>query len=164
MTEVSDNLRQDVPGDDPLMEQQTVEPEASEASVTEEPCSDSEEATVDIITGEKRVTMTAPVREFEEFKDSFKAMMTAFGNFIEAAGLEIGKNETDTKVNALVMQVEQLRDELKAEEDKMKETMLTRDEFDGYKNESDEKAATAAEDYVRRSEFDRFREAIREVL
>ena len=119
-----------------------------------------ETATMDVITGEKRLTMTAPVREFEEFKDSFKSMMVAFGNFIEAAGMEIGKNETDARVAALVLDVEKLREELKAGEDKVQESMVTRDEFDGYRNESE----TKSEDYVRRSEFDRFREAIREVI
>ena len=133
------------------------EPEPAEPPV-------EDNATVDIITGERKVTMSATVKEFEEFKDSFKAMMVAFGNFIEAAGLEIGKNETDSKGNALAIDMEKLRDDLSAEQEKIREQLVSKDEFEGYKNDSQEKAAKESEDYVRRTEFDRFREAIKEVL
>jgi len=131
-------------------------PGVSEAPSTQEDAS----ASVDIITGEKKMTMSAPVKEFEEFKISFKAMMVAFGNFIEAAGLEIGRNETDEKVEALTAEMEKLRDEIAEEQQKIQDQLVTKDEFIGFKNDSE----VMAEDYVRRSEFDRFREAIKEVL
>jgi hypothetical protein len=108
--------------------------------------------------------MSAPLKEFNEFKSSFKAMMVAFGNFIEAAGIEIGKDETAEKMSELSKEMEKLREELVAEEAKVRDQMVTQDEFEEYKAKNEEKMAQESEDYIRREEFDRFRQAIREVL
>ncbi len=74
---------------------------ASYESVQPSESPDEEVASVDIVSGEKKITMSAPVKEFEEFKESFKNMMFAFARFIEAAGMEIGKDETKEQVNLL---------------------------------------------------------------
>ena len=157
MTE--DNYLDEKPGDNYIQESASEQPapEPIEAS--------TEDMTrVGIVTGEKRMNMSAPVKEFEEFKDSFKAMMVAFGNLIEAAGMEIGKDETSEKISELSGEVEKLRQELMDEEERNSERLLSRAEFESFKIDNDEKTLQASEDYVRRSEFDRFRAAIRDVL
>jgi protein subunit release factor A len=121
-------------------------------------------AKVDIITSEKKITMSAPVKEFEDFKNSFKAMMVAFANFIEAAGLEIGKDETITQINALKNNFEQLKNDVKAEEAKMREELVPHDEFLELKTVTEKRAAKASEDFVTRFEFEQFRKAVREVI
>lgn len=148
----------------------------------------SNTAKVDIVTGEKRITMSTPVKEFDDLKSSFKNMMAAFANFIEAAGLEIGKDEASTRIETLrnefekfkddvkaeeakmrkelvpQYEFEKLKDDVKAEEAKMREELVPQGEFEKLKAVSEERAAKASENYVTRVEFDRFREAIREVI
>ncbi|MFC1965030.1 hypothetical protein ACFLWG_03410 [Chloroflexota bacterium] len=136
-----------------------IEPEEKQGEVQE-----SDLAKVDIVTGEKKVTMSAPVKEFEDFKNSFKSMMLAFANFIEAAGLEIGKDETSAKINTLILEFEQLKEELRADEAKMREELVPREEFEEFKAVTEDKEEKAIEDYVRRDEFEKFRSAIREVI
>ena len=135
------------------------EPEAQQAEVE-----NSDIAKVDIITSDKKLTMSAPVKEFEEFKNNFKSMMVAFSNFIEAAGLEIGKDETSAKINTLMYEFERFKEDLRAEGAKMREETVPRSDFEEFKAATKDKEAKIGEDYVTRGEFERFREAIREVI
>jgi len=126
--------------------------------------SEEDTARVDIVTGDKRMIVSAPVMEFEEFKSSFKAMMVALGNFIEVAGLEIGNDETSEKLSALSGKVEKLRGEVAAQEARVIDRMVTKDDFQSYKADNEEKIAQESEDYVRREEFNRFRQAIKDAV
>ncbi|MBN1189580.1 MAG: hypothetical protein JXA46_07505 [Dehalococcoidales bacterium] len=150
------------------LEEQKIEQPVSEeeADLQLETTTTPEEETtrVDIVTGDKRMTMSAPVPEFEELKTSFKAMMLAFGNFIEATGLEIGKDENGEKISALSEEIERLRGELTTERDQVMYLVATKDELEAYKAENEEKMAQQSEDYIRREEFDRFRQAIRDAF
>ena len=121
-------------------------------------------AKVNLITSEKKVTMSAPMKEFEDFKNSFKSMMMAFTNFIEAAGLEIGQDESGAQIIVLKSELERLRKVVQAGEAKMREESISRNEFEEYKAAASEKEAKGREDYVTRGEFERFRDAVREVI
>ncbi len=132
-------------------------PQVSEASETEI-------ASVDVVSGEKKITMSAPVKEFEEFKESFKNMMFAFARFIEAAGMEIGKDETKEQVNLLAAELQQLKEDVKADEEVLSQSLVPRDEFEAYKAQTFEKDAEVAENYVRRAEFEKFRQTIRDAI
>jgi hypothetical protein len=117
-------------------------------------------ASVDVIAGETKITLSTPVKEFEAFKESFKNMMYAFTEFIEATGMEIGKDETKEQVNELVMAVAAMKEN----EEKLQENTVTRDEYEADKAEAEEKEAQAREDFVRRSEFEKFRQQIRDAI
>ena len=108
--------------------------------------------------------MSAPMKEFEDFKNSFKSMMMAFTNFIEAAGLEIGQDESGAQIIVLKSELERLRKVVQAGEAKMREESISRNEFEEYKAAAAEKEAKGREDYVTRGEFERFRDAVREVI
>ena len=162
--------------------------EVEETEIQQEEVQESSLAKVDVVTSEKKVTMSAPVKEFEGFKDSFKNMMVAFANFIEAAGLEIGKDETSTTINMLRLEFDEMRKDLQSERTKIRDGLVPRSEFDEFKADSaaeeakrreesvprsefeelkaatEERAAKASEDYVTRGEFERFRAAVREVI
>lgn len=168
----------------PEMEQAEVE----ETEVQQEEVQESSLAKVDIVTSEKKVTMSAPVKEYEDFKNSFKSMMAAFASFMEATGLEIGKDETITKINMLRLELDQMRNDLQSEQAKIRDGLVPRSEFDEFKADSaaeeakrheesvprsefeelkaaiEERAAKASEDYVTRGELERFRASIREVI
>ena len=103
-------------------------------------------AKVDVVTSEKKVTMSAPVKEFESLKNSFKNMMTDFTKFMEAAGLEISKDETLTMINTLTMEFNELRKDLQTESAKISEGLVPRSEFEAFKN------AVEAEESKRLSE------------
>ena len=67
--------------------------EDKEPEVQQDVVEESSLAKVDIITQGEKVTLSTPVKEYEDFKNSFQSMLMAFTKFIEAAGLEIGKDE-----------------------------------------------------------------------
>ncbi len=162
--------------------------EIEQAEVQQEEVQESSLAKVHVVTSEKKVTMSAPVKEYEDLKNSFKSMMVAFANFMETTGLEIGKDETITTINMLKLELEQMRRNLQSEQVKLRDGLVPRSEFDEFKADSateeakrregsvprsefeELKAATegwaakASEDYVTRPEFERFRAAVREVI
>ena len=162
--------------------------EVEDTKVQQEKVQGSSLAKVDVVTSEKKVTMSAPVKEFEDFKNSFKSMMGAFANFIEAAGLEIGKDETSTTINMLRLEFDEMRKDLQSERTRMGKELVPRGEFDEFKTATEaeeakrwegsvprsefaelkaaieERAARASEDYVTRTEFERFRAAVRKVI
>jgi hypothetical protein len=144
---------------DPVTEAEQPKPDPEPAEM---PLEDI--ARVDIVTGDKRVVMSLPLKEFEEFKESFKAMMLSFGNVIEATGLEISKDETSEKIGELSGEIEKLRDELRILQVWIRDQLVTKDKFGGFQINNYEKMVQSSEDYVRRSDFIRFLEGIREVL
>ena len=145
-------------------EPQSDNTEIEQTEVQQEESQESNFAKVDVVTSEKKVTMSAPVKEFEDFKNSFKSMMAAFANFIETAGLEIGKDETSTTINMLRLELDQMRKDLQSEQAKIRDGLVPRSEFEELKAATEERAAKASEDYVTRGEFERFRAAVREVI
>jgi len=169
-------------------EPEAEEPEAEEPAAQQEEAREDNLAQVDIVTSENKVTMSAPVKEFEGLKTSFKEFIAAFASFIDAAGLQIGKDENTARINALVADFDILKEDLKAEgeqmrqdsvlrsefdevkqemkseDDKIRQESVPRSEFDEFKSATDNKEAMAREQYVTRSEFERFRDAIREVI
>ena len=169
-------------------EPQSDNTEIEQTEVQQEGSQESSFAKVDVVTSEKKVTMSAPVKEFEDFKNSFKSMMVAFANFIEAAGLEIGKDETSTTINMLRLEFDEMRKDLQsektrireelvprsaldefkaaieAEDDKRRAGSVPRSEFEELKAATEERAAKASEDYVTRGEFEHFRAAVRAVI
>ncbi len=130
----------------------------------QEEVQESSLAKVDVVTSEKKVTMSAPVKEFEDFKNSFKSMMGAFANFIEAAGLEIGKDETSTTINMLRLEFDEMRKDLQSERTRMGKELVPRSEFEELEAAIEERTAKASEDYVTRTEFESFRAAVRKVI
>ena len=162
--------------------------DAEETEFQQETIEESSIAKVNLITSEKKVTMSAPVKEFDDFKHSFQSMMTAFANFIEAAGLEIGQDETNAQIIMMKSEFERLRKDtqtegarmregsvsrsdleaLKAEEAKNREGSVPRNEFEEHKaaimEAITDKDAKLLEDYVTRGEFETFRRAVREVM
>ncbi|MFC1904140.1 hypothetical protein ACFLXJ_06650 [Chloroflexota bacterium] len=169
-------------------EPQSDNTEIEQTEVQQEESQESNFAKVDIVTSEKKVTMSAPVKEFEDLKNSFKSMMVAFADFMEVAGLEIGKDETITKINTLSFEFEQMRKDLQLEQTKIRDGLVPRNEFNEFKTAieaeddkrraesvprsefeelkaaTEERAARANEDYVTRGEFEKFRAAVREVI
>ena len=168
----------------PEMEQAEVE----ESEVQQGEVQESSLVKVDVVTSEKKATMSAPVKEYEDFKNSFKSMMVAFSNLMESTGLEIGKDETITTINVLRLELDQMRKDLQSEQAKIRDGLLPRSEFDEFKSAAaaeeaerreayvprsefeelkaatEERAAKASEDYVTRGEFEKFRAAVREVI
>ena len=168
----------------PEMEQVEVE----ESEVQQEEVQGSSLAKVDVVTSEKKLTMAAPVKEYEDFKNSFKSMMVAFANLMETTGLEIGEDKTITTINMLSLELNQMRKDLQSEQTKIRDGLVPRSEFDEFKAATEveddkrraesvprsefeelkaateERAAKASEDYVTRPEFERFRAAVREVI
>ena len=162
--------------------------EDEEAEVQQEEVQESNLAKVHVVTSEKKVTMSAPVKEYEDFKNSFKGMMAAFANFMEVTGLEIGEDETITTINMLRLELDQMSKDLRSEQAKIRDGLVPRSEFDEFKADSvaedakrregsvprsefeelkaatEERAAKASEDYVTRGEFERFRAAVRDVI
>ncbi len=162
--------------------------QAEETEVQQEEVQESSLAKVDVVTSEKKATVSAPVKEYQDFKDSFKSMMVSFANLMEATGLEIGKDETITMINMLRLELDQMRKDLQSEQAKIRDGLVPRSEFDEFKTNSaaeeakrreesvprsdfeelkaatEERAAKASEDYVTRGEFERFRAAVREVI
>ena len=145
-------------------EPQSDNTEIEQTEVQQEESQESNFAKVDVVTSEKKVTMSAPVKEFEDFRNSFKSMMAAFANFIETAGLEIGKDETSTTINMLRLKLDQMRKDLQSEQAKIRDGLVPRSEFEELKAATEERAAKASEDYVTRGEFEKFRAAVREVI
>ncbi len=167
---------------------ETEQAEVEETEVQQEEVQESSLAKVDVVTSENKVTMSAPVKEYEGFKNSFKSMMVAFANLMEATGLEIGKDETITTINMLRLELDQMRKDLQSEQAKIRDGLVPRSEFDEFKDDSaaeeakrreesvprsefeelkaasEERAAKASEDYVTRGEFEQFRAAVREVI
>jgi hypothetical protein len=137
--------------------------EAEEPEVQQDVVEDSSLAKVDIVTRGEKATLSTPVKEFEDLKNSFQSMLIALTKFIEAAGLETGKDETSVQVNMLRLEFEELRKDIQAAY-KMSEDLVPRSDFEKYKTDADEREAKAREDYVTRKEFERFREAVREVI
>lgn len=115
-------------------------------------------AQISLLSGENKMTLSSPVKELEEFKTSFKAMMVAFSNFVESAGIEMGKNEEKEQINLLIAQLQQTKEESRSEESKLRE------EFDKFKEEVSAQQARDSEEYVKLKEFERFREAIRAAI
>jgi hypothetical protein len=162
--------------------------EMEQAEVEETEVQESGLAKVDVVTSEKKVTVSAPVIEYQDFKNNFKSMMVSFANLMEATGLEIGKDETITTINILRLELDQMRKDLQSEQAKIRDGLVPRSEFDEFKTNSvaeeakrreesvprsdfeelkaatEERAAKASEDYVTRGEFERFRAAVREVI
>jgi hypothetical protein len=176
-------------GEGAEIEQSQIEQaELEETEVQQEEVQESSLAKVDIVTSEKKVTMSAPVKEYEDLKNSLKSMIAAFANFMEATGLEIGKDETITTINALRLELNQMRTDLQSEQAKIRDELVSRSEFEEFKVNStaeeakrreesvprsefeelkaatEERAAKASEDYVTRGEFEKFRAAVREVI
>jgi len=143
---------------------ETGQTEVEDTKVQQEKVQGSGLAKVDVVTSEKKVTMSAPVKEFEDFKNSFKSMMGAFANFIEAAGLEIGKDETSTTINMLRLEFDEMRKDLQSERTRMGKELVPRSEFEELEAAIEERAAKASEDYVTRTEFESFRAAVRKVI
>lgn len=180
--------KKEIPEEDMLTQPEVEQPEYEDPEAVQEEALEDNLAQVDIITSNNKMTMSAPMKEFEDLKGSFKEFIAAFANFIDAAGLQVGKDETTTKVNALVAdfdalkedlkaeedrirqesvprsEFDKLMDDLKAEDDRIRQESVPRNEFDEYKSAADNKEAMAREQYVTRGEFERFREAIREVI
>ncbi len=161
--------------------------EVEENVVQREEAQESNLAKVDVVTSNKKITMSTPVKEYDDFKNSFKSMMEAFTNLLEATGLEIGKDETITTINMLRLDLDQMREDLQSEQAKIRDELVPRSEFDRLKattaeeakkikeyvprsefdllkTATEERAARASEDYVTREEFERFRAAVREVI
>ncbi len=162
--------------------------EVEETDVQQEEVQESSLAKVDVVTSEKKVTISAPVIEYQDFKNNFKSMMVSFANLMEATGLEIGKDETITTINMMRLELDQMRKDLQSEQAKIRDGLVPRSEFDEFKTNSaaeeakrreesvprsdfeelktatEERAAKASEDYVTRGEFERFRAAVREVI
>ena len=138
--------------------------DAEETEFQQETVEESSIAKVTLVTSEKKVTMSAPVKEFDDFKHSFKNMMTAFANFIEAAGLEIGQDDTKAQIITLKSELERLRRDTHAEEARLREGLVPRNEFEELKADASKKDAKLREDYVTRGEFETFRRTVREVI
>lgn len=181
-------VEQPVTGEAEIEENAVEQEEVEESAVEQEEIEEISLAKVDVVTSEKKMTMSTPVKEYDEFKNSFKNMMVAFTNLIEATGLEIGQDETITTINMLRLDLDQMRNDLQSEQAKIRDELVPRSEFDKLKaaaaeeeakmreeyvprsefeelrTSTEERAARASEDYVTRSEFERFRAAVREVI
>ncbi len=117
-------------------------------------------AKVNLITSDKKMTMSAPVKEFDDFKHSFKSMMTAFSNFIEAAGLEIGQDETSAQMIILKSEYERLRKDVQAGEARMREESVSRGELEGFKADMEAEEAKRRAELVSRSELEELKAAM----
>ena len=142
-------------------ETEVEQPEAEEIQAT---VKESKVAKVDMITGEKKMTMWAPEDKFEEMKKSFTEFMVTFTAFMEASGMVIGKDENIDKISALAADLEKVKKAIKAEEAKRREEAVARSEFDAFKAQVAEAEAKSSEVYITRKEFNRFKEILKDVL
>ena len=142
-------------------ETEVEQPEAEEIQAT---VKESKVAKVDMITGEKKMTMWAPEDKFEEMKKSFAEFMVAFTAFMEASGMVIGKDENIDKISALAADLEKVKKAIKAEEAKRREEAVARSEFDAFKAQVTEAEAKSSEVYITRNEFNHFKELLKDVL
>jgi len=131
--------------------------EAEEPEVQQEEAQDSGLAKVDVVTSQKKVSMSAPVKEYEDFKNSFKSMMASFASLMEATGLEIGKDETITTINMLRLELDQMRNDLQSEQARLRDGSVPRGEFDEFKSDLAAEEAKRREESVPHSEFDEFK-------
>ncbi|MFC1951518.1 hypothetical protein ACFLYI_00555 [Chloroflexota bacterium] len=135
-------------------------PNTEETEFQQEAAEESSIAKANLITGDKRMTMSAPVKEFDDFKHSFKSMMTAFANFIEAAGLEIGKDETNAQIVILNNEFERLRKDMQAEKTKMWEESISRAELEDFKADMEVKDTMRRAESVSQSDLDELKATI----
>ena len=183
--------RKEDEGQDEVMEVEQPDIEeagAEETGAAQEETKEITTAQVDIVTSQKKATVKAPVKEYEEFKDSFKSMMASLVSLMEASGMEVGADETVTAISMLKVELDQMKKNLQAEQEKIRDGLVPRSEFDEFKSSTtaeearlregyaprdefealkaatEERAAKASEDYVTRGEFERFRAAVREVI
>lgn len=143
---------------------QETEVEQPNVEETQATVKESKVAKVDMITGEKKMSMWAPEDKFEEMKKSFAEFMAAFTAFMEALEMVVGKDENIDKISALVANLENVKKAVKAEEAKRREEAFTRSEFDAFKAQVAEAEAKSGEVYVTRNEFNHFKELLKDVL
>ena len=134
--------------------------DAEETEFQQETIEESSIAKVNLITSEKKVTMSAPVKEFDDFKHSFKSMMTAFANFIEAAGLEIGQDETNAQIIMMKSEFERLRKDTQTEGAKMREGLVSRSDLEALKAALEAEEAKNREGLVSMSDLEALKAAI----
>jgi hypothetical protein len=134
--------------------------DAEETEFQQETVEESNIAKVNLITSEKKVTMSAPVKEFDDFKYSFKSMMTAFANFIEAAGLEIGQDETNAQIIMLQSEFERLRKDTQAGEARIREESIRRDELEEFRAGMEAEEAKRRAESVSRSDLEELKATI----
>lgn len=145
-------------------EAQETEVKQPDAEETQATVKESKVAKVDMITGEKKMTMWAPEDKFEEMKKSFAEFMTAFTAFMEASGIVVGKDENIDKISALDAALKKVKKAVEAEEAKRREETVARSEFDAFKAQMAEAEARSSEAYVTRNEFSHFKELLKDVL
>ena len=145
-------------------EAQKTEVEQPEAKEIQATVKESKVAKVDMITGEKKMTMWAPEDKFEEMKKNFAEFMAAFTAFMEASGMVVGKDENIDKISALAADLEKVKKAIKAEEAKRREEAVARSEFDAFKAQVTEAEAKSSEVYITRNEFNHFKELLKDVL
>jgi len=145
-------------------EAQETEVEQSDAEETQAAVKESKVAKIDMITGEKKMTMWAPEDKFEEMKKSFAEFMAAFTAFMEASGMVVGKDVNIDKISALAADIEKVKKAVKVEEAKRREEAVTRSEFDVFKAQVAEAETKSSEVYITRNEFNRFKEILKDVL
>ena len=138
--------------------------EQPDAEDTQATVKENKVAKVDMITGEKKMTMWAPEDKFEEMKKSFAEFMAAFTAFMEASGMVVGKDENIDKISALAADLEKVKKAVKAEEAKRWEEAVAQSEFDAFRVQVAEAEAKSSEVYVTRKEFNRFKELLKDVL
>ncbi len=143
---------------------QETEVEQPDAEETQATVTESKVAKVDMITGEKKMTMWAPEDKFEEMKKSFAEFMAAFTAFMEGSGMVVGKDENIDKISALAADLEKVKKAIKAEEAKRWEEAVAQSEFDAFKAQVTEAEAKSSEVYITRTEFNRFKELLKDVL
>ena len=146
------------------VEAQETEVEQSDVEETQTTAKEGRVARVDMIAGEKKMTMSAPEDKFEEMKKSFVEFMAAFAAFMEASEMVVGKDDNVDKINALANNLEKVDKALKAEEAKRREETVARSEFDSFKDQVAAAEAKSSEVYVTHNEFDRFKEILKDVL
>ena len=142
-------------------ETEVEQPEVEEIQTT---VKEGKIAKVDMITGEKKMTMWAPEDKFEEMKKSFSEFMTALTAFMEASGMVVGKDEDIDKISALAADLEKVKKAIKMEEAKRREETVSQSEFDAFKAQVAEAEAKSSEVYITRNEFNRFKELLKDVL
>lgn len=146
------------------VEGQETEVDQPDAEETQATVKEGKVAKVDMITGEKKMTMWAPEDKFDEMKKSFAEFMAAFTAFMEASGMVVGKDENIDKISALAADLKKVKKAIKEEEAKRREETVARSEFDAFKAQVAEAEAKSGEAYVTRKDFNRFKELLKDVL
>ena len=117
-------------------------------------------AELEVVTSDKRMTLYAVKEEFEELKNSLNNLIAAFTSFLATSGLEISKSLASAKLSVLRSEFGELKNVVRANEQKMRKELANRSDLDALKDVIDAEVTARLEASVSRAELGKFKATI----